>query len=71
MLDPDQGLRDGVCQRHHVLQGGQRHPRRSQRGRLQRVGQARKKDMISASDVYPVFAPDSWLRPHCVTCWEQ
>ena len=30
ILDPDQGLCDGVCQRHHVLQGGQRHPRRGQ-----------------------------------------
>ena len=39
-LDPDQGQRDSVRQRHHVLQGGQRHPRRGQRGRLQRVRQA-------------------------------
>ena len=35
--DPDQGQRDGFCERHHVLQGGQRHPRRVQRGRLQRL----------------------------------
>ena len=40
MLDPDQGLRDGVCQRHHVLQGEGRHLRRGQRGRLQRVSSA-------------------------------
>ena len=40
MLDPDQGLRDGVCQRHHVLQGEGRHLRRGQRGRLQRVRSA-------------------------------
>ena len=39
-LDPDQGQRDGFRERHHVLQGGQRHPRRGQRGRLQRVRQA-------------------------------
>ena len=37
-LDPDQGLSDGVCQRHHVLQGGQRYTRHLQRGRLQRLG---------------------------------
>ena len=35
--DPDQGQRDGVCERHHVLQGEERHPRRGQRGRLQRL----------------------------------
>ena len=40
VVDPDQGLCDGVCQRHHVLQGGQRHPRRGQCGRLQRLRQA-------------------------------
>ena len=28
LSDPDQGQRDGVCECHHVLQGGQRHPRR-------------------------------------------
>ena len=39
-LDPHQRLGDGVRQRHHVLQGGQRHARRLQRGRLQRVRQA-------------------------------
>ena len=39
VADPDQGQRDGVCERHHVLQGGQRHPRRGQRGRLQRLRQ--------------------------------
>ena len=38
--DPDQGLSDSVRQRHHVLQGGQCHARRLQRGRLQRVRQA-------------------------------
>ena len=27
--DPDQGLCDGVCERHHVLQGEGRHQRRS------------------------------------------
>ena len=40
ILDPDQGLCDGVCQRHHVLQGEERHPRRGQRGRLRRLCQA-------------------------------
>ena len=35
--DTDQGLGDGVCQCHHVLQGEGRHLRRGQRGRLQRV----------------------------------
>ena len=35
--DPDEGQRDGVCERHHVLQGEERHPRRGQRGRLQRL----------------------------------
>ena len=39
-LDPDQGLGDGVRQRHHVLQGEERRPRRGQRGRLQRVLEA-------------------------------
>ena len=29
--DPDQGLSDGVCKRHHVLQGEGRHQRRGQR----------------------------------------
>ena len=29
--DPHQGLGDGVCQRHHVLQGCERHPRCGQR----------------------------------------
>ena len=38
--DPDQGQRDGVCERHHVLQGEGRHPRRGQRGRLRELGQA-------------------------------
>ena len=38
--DPDQGQRDGVCDRHHVLQGEERYPRRGQRGRLRRVGAA-------------------------------
>ena len=38
--DPDQGQRDSVRQRHHVLQGGQCYPRRGKRGRLQRVLQA-------------------------------
>ena len=33
-LDPDQGLCDCVRQRHHVLQGEERHSRRGQRGRL-------------------------------------
>ena len=37
IADPDQGQRDGVCERHHVLQGEERHPRRGQRGRLQRL----------------------------------
>ena len=37
VTDPDQGQRDGVCERHHVLQGGQRHPRCVQCGRLQRL----------------------------------
>ena len=35
--DPDQGQRDGVRQRDHVLQGEERNPRRGQRGRLRRV----------------------------------
>ena len=35
--DPDQGQRDGVCERHYVLQGEERNPRRGQRGRLQRL----------------------------------
>ena len=35
--DPDQGQRDGVCERHHVLQGAVPHLRRGQRGRLQRL----------------------------------
>ena len=39
-LDPDERLCDGVRQRHHVLQGEERHPCRGQRGRLQRVRQA-------------------------------
>ena len=38
--DPDQGLCDGICQRHHVLQGQGRHPGRGQCGRLQRLRQA-------------------------------
>ena len=38
--DPDQGLRDGVRQRHHVLQGGRRYEGCSERGRLQRVREA-------------------------------
>ena len=37
IADPDQGQCDGVCERHHVLPGGQPHPRRGQRGRLQRL----------------------------------
>ena len=40
ILDPDQGLSDGLCQRHHVLQGEERHPRRGQRGRLWGLSQA-------------------------------
>ena len=35
--DPDQGQRDSVRERDHVLQGEERHPRRGQRGRLRRV----------------------------------
>ena len=38
--DPDQGQRDGVRQRDHVLQGEERHSRRGQRGRLRRVCEA-------------------------------
>ena len=38
--DPDEGQRDGVCERHHVLQGEGRHPRRLQGGRLRRQLQA-------------------------------
>ena len=38
--DPDQRLSDCLCQWNHVLQGEERHPRRGQRGRLQRVRQA-------------------------------
>ena len=40
IADPDQGQRDGVCERHHVLQGEERHSRRGQRGRLRRLGEA-------------------------------
>ena len=40
IADPDQGQRDGVCERHHVLQGEERHSRRGQRGRLRRVCEA-------------------------------
>ena len=38
--DPDEGQRDGVCERDHVLQGEEPDPRGGERGRLQRVGQA-------------------------------
>ena len=37
VADPDQGQRDGVCERHHVLQGEGCDLCRGQRGRLQRV----------------------------------
>ena len=39
ILDSHERLGDSVRQRHHVLQGEERHPRRGQRGRLQRVRQ--------------------------------
>ena len=35
--DPDQGLGDSACRRHHVLQGEGRHVSGGQRGRLQRL----------------------------------
>ena len=39
LADPDQGQRDSVCQRDHVLQGAEPNPRGGERGRLRGVRQ--------------------------------
>ena len=66
--DPDQGQRDGVRERHHVLQGEGRHLSRGQRGRLQRLRSAAGRHHAQVCDSLLLSASSDLIMSE--TSWE-